>query len=87
MKTYTEGIEKIVAAGGKVLCGNEVISLNGGNFVKPTIIEVEPSNPMVKEELFVPIMYVMKFKTLDEAIQMNNSVPQGLSSSLFTNNL
>jgi aldehyde dehydrogenase family 7 protein A1 len=58
-----------------VLCGGEVMELNGGNFVKPTIVEVEPTNSMINTELFVPIMYVMKFKTFDEAIEMNNSVP------------
>jgi len=75
MNTYVEGIKKIVEAGGKVLVGNEVMDKNGGNFVKPTICEVEPTNPMIMEELFVPILYVMKFKTFDEAIEMNNSVP------------
>lgn len=73
--TYVQGLDKIKAAGGKVLCGGEVIQLNGGNFVKPTIVEVHPSNPMITTELFVPIMYVMKFSTFDEAIEMNNSVP------------
>lgn len=58
-----------------MLCGGEVIQLNGGNFVKPTIVEVQPDNSMINTELFVPIMYVMKFKTFDEAIEMNNSVP------------
>lgn len=51
-----------------MLCGGEVIQLNGGNFVKPTIVEVQPDNSMINTELFVPIMYVMKFKTFDEVI-------------------
>lgn len=75
INTYVEGLDNIKKAGGKVLCGGEVIQLNGGNFVKPTIVEVQPDNSMINTELFVPIMYVMKFKTFDEAIEMNNSVP------------
>jgi len=58
-----------------------------GNYVTPTIIEIDSSADIVKEELFVPILYMMRFKTLDEAIQINNNVPQGLSSSLFTKDL
>lgn len=63
--------------------------INGpGNFVEPTIVEMpNPYAPILQHELFVPILYVMKFDDLDEAIAINNSVPQGLSASLFTNNL
>ena len=49
--------------------------------------EIDPSAPIVKTELFVPILYVMKFSSLEQAIAMNNSVPQGLSSSIFTSNM
>lgn len=59
-----------------------------GNFVEPTLIEMSNNYaPILQHELFVPILYVMKFDTLDEAIEINNSVPQGLSASLFTSNL
>ncbi len=58
-----------------------------GNYVEPTIVAIDHSAPVVQEEIFAPIVYVCKFKTLDEAIAMNNSVPQGLSSALFTKNL
>jgi len=58
-----------------------------GNYVEPTIVSISHDAHIVKEEIFAPIVYVFKFKTLDEAIKMNNSVPQGLSSSLFTKNL
>jgi aldehyde dehydrogenase family 7 protein A1 len=55
--------------------------------VEPTIVEINHDAPIVKTELFVPILYVIKFKTFEEAVQINNSVPQGLSSSLFSNSM
>ena len=58
-----------------------------GNYVFPTIVEISHDAEIVKTEIFAPILYVFKFKTLDEAIEWNNEVPQGLSSSLFTKNL
>ena len=58
-----------------------------GNYVLPTIVEIDHKAPVVQEEIFAPILYVFKFKTLDEAIEMNNDVPQGLSASLFTKSL
>lgn len=58
-----------------------------GNYVLPTIVEISHDAEIVKTEIFAPILYVFKFKTLDEAIEWNNEVPQGLSSSLFTKNL
>jgi len=59
----------------------------GGNFVQPTIIEIEADAPILQQELFVPIVYMIRFKTFEEAVVINNSVPQGLSSSLFTRDL
>lgn len=85
VKQFVEGVARAKAQGGKVLCGGNALSDREGNFVEPTIIEIDPSAEIVKEELFVPILYVMKFDTLEEAIELNNSVPQGLSSSIFTN--
>jgi len=58
-----------------------------GNYVLPTIVEIAHDAPIVQKEIFAPILYVMKFKTLEEAIGYNNEVPQGLSSALFTKNL
>ncbi|KAG6780565.1 hypothetical protein POTOM_013429 [Populus tomentosa] len=69
--------------GGKIITGGSVIE-SEGNFVQPTIVEISPNADVVKEELFAPVLYVMKFQTLQEAIEINNSVPQGLSSSIFT---
>jgi aldehyde dehydrogenase family 7 protein A1 len=86
VKEFREGLEGILRCGGKVLRGGKVHDELPGNWVDATIVEISPDAPCVKEELFVPIVYVMKFKTLEEAIRMNNSVPQGLSASLFTKN-
>ena len=87
VKEYLEGIETIKRQGGKVLCGGEAVAMNGGNFVLPTIVEIAHDAPIVQTEIFAPILYVFRFKTLDEAIQWNNEVPQGLSSAVFTRNL
>ncbi len=61
MKEYTDGLEEIKKQGGKVLIGGEVVA-GPGNYVQATIVEIDPSAPIVKTELFVPILYVMKFK-------------------------
>ncbi len=59
-----------------------------GNFVEPTIIAgVQNSDEIVQTETFAPILYVMKFRDIQEAIAMQNAVPQGLSSAIFTTNL
>jgi len=86
IKEYTDGLEEIKKQGGRILFGGSPIE-GPGNYVQPTIVEIDPSAPIVKTELFVPILYVMKFKTFEEAVAMNNSVPQGLSSSLFTTDM
>lgn len=83
---FVSGIERAQAQGGKVLVGGKVLSDRPGNFVEPTIIEIASTAAIVKEEIFGPILYVMKIADLKEGIQANNSVPQGLSSALFTTN-
>jgi aldehyde dehydrogenase (NAD+) len=85
---YLAAIEKTKAAGGTVRTGGAALTDRKGNFVLPTIITgVKNSDEVVQTETFAPILYVMPFKTLDEAIEMQNDVPQGLSSSIFTNNV
>lgn len=85
VKEYADGIETIKSQGGKILHGGKVIE-GPGNFVEPTLVEISKDAPITKEELFVPILYVIKTTSLEDAIEINNSVPQGLSSSLFTTN-
>ncbi|XP_027126101.2 aldehyde dehydrogenase family 7 member B4 isoform X2 [Coffea eugenioides] len=82
-ENFEKGIQNIKSQGGKILTGGSVIE-SEGNFVQPTIVEISPDADVVKEELFAPVLYVMKFQTLKEAIEINNSVPQGLSSSIFS---
>lgn len=83
---YADGVKRAVAQGGKVLVGGKVLSDRKGNFVEPTLVEISPDAKIVQEELFAPILYVMRVASLDEAIRLNNAVPQGLASSLFTKN-
>ena len=90
VEDYLNAIEKAKAEGGKIVVEGGVLSGAGyesGCYVKPCIIEAENHFNIVQEETFAPILYVMKYSTIEEAINMQNGVPQGLSSSIFTNNL
>jgi aldehyde dehydrogenase family 7 protein A1 len=86
VEDYKNGIENIKKQGGEILYGGKVVD-RPGNFVLPTIVAIAHDAPVVQQEIFAPILYVLKFKTLDEAIAYNNEVPQGLSSAVFTKNL
>src|SRR5690606_10647445 len=87
VQQYLDTIAKAKAAGGTVVTGGAKLD-RPGHFVLPTIITgLDNSNPVVQHETFAPILYVMKYGSLDEAIEMQNGVPQGLSSSIFTQNL
>jgi len=84
---YLDTIEEIKKLGGTIECGGKTMPREG-HFVEPTIVTGLPhDSPIVHRETFAPIVYVMKCSSLDEAIQWNNEVAQGLSSSLFTQNL
>jgi len=87
VKGMAKAIESAVAQGGEVIVGGEALSDRPGHFVQPTIIRMPSQTPQVHEETFAPILYVMEYDSLDEAIAMQNAVPQGLSSSIFTTNL
>lgn len=87
VKEYTEGLEEIQKQGGKIIYGGKPITDKGGHFVEPTIVAINHDAPIVQTELFVPILYVLKFKDFDEAVKINNGVPQGLSSAIFTYNM
>ena len=86
IKDYSNAIKKAIKQGGKLLYGGNVLNKKG-NFVEPTIIEVEGNIKIVKEETFAPILYITKYSSIDEAIKIHNDVPQGLSSAIFTNNI
>jgi aldehyde dehydrogenase (NAD+) len=87
VNAYLGAIEKAKASGGKVETGGAAIE-GKGNFVLPTIVTgLKNSDEVVQTETFAPILYVMKVKSIDEAIAQQNAVPQGLSSAIFTQNL
>ncbi len=75
--------------GGLVTYGERVTDgvPSGGFYVRPAIVEIGSEAPIVAEETFAPILYVLKYRTLAEAIALHNSVPQGLSSAIMTNDL
>ncbi len=88
-----QGMTRALAAArtaGAVIHGGERI-INGvpagGVYVRPAIVEIRPDVPIVREETFAPILYVMSYDTLPEAIAIHNDVPQGLASAIFTNDL
>lgn len=84
---YSRGIKELQEQGGQILVGGNVMSEKPGYFVEPTVAIMPKGAPIMQEEIFGPIMYIVKIKDLNEAIDVNNSVPQGLSSSLFTKNI
>jgi aldehyde dehydrogenase (NAD+) len=79
-----DGMRRIREQGGEVLFGGDRIM---GNFVQPALVRARPDMPILQEEIFAPILYLVEFDDLDEAIHLHNGVPQGLSSSIFTTNL
>jgi aldehyde dehydrogenase (NAD+) len=79
-----DGIRRIKQQGGEILCGGGKAM---GCFVEPTLVRVKPDMPILKEEIFAPILYIVEFDHLDEAIHWHNNVPQGLSSAMFTTNM
>jgi len=87
---YLKAIENAKKEGGKVLVEGGVLSGSGyesGCYVKPCIIEAENHFKTVQEETFAPILYLLKYSTIEEAIQIQNGVPQGLSSAIMSNNM
>ena len=88
VQRYLDAIAQAKAAGGRIVFGGEALSDRPGHFVLPTLVTgLKNSDAVVQTETFAPILYVMPFDTLDEAIALQNGVPQGLSSSIFTNDV
>ena len=81
------GLEIIREQGGEVLCGGRKLDRPGGCYVEPTLVKADPSMPILKEEIFAPILYLIEFDQLEEALAWHNDVPQGLSSAMFTTNV
>lgn len=87
---YQKALEAIVEQGGKMIVEGGVLKgkkYASGCYVRPAIAEVTNSMEIVQTETFAPILYVMSYRTLEEAIRLQNQVPQGLSSAIMTNNL
>ena len=80
---YMNALDMALIQGGKILCGGKL----EGNYVKPAVVEMMSQTSIVKKETFAPILYLLEYENLDQAIEMNNDVPQGLSSSIFTDSL
>ena len=86
VQMYASAVARIHADGGEILCGGDVVD-RAGSYVEPTIARVPTDFAFAKEETFAPILYVMEIADLDEAIRVQNDVPQGLSSAIFTDSM
>jgi aldehyde dehydrogenase (NAD+) len=84
-----KSLEEARKAGGVVHGGERVhvAAHPGGFYVRPAVVQMPSAAPLLRTETFAPILYVLQFRSLDEAIRMHNDVPQGLSSSIFTTDL
>jgi aldehyde dehydrogenase (NAD+) len=86
VRRFSAALVEAEKAGGTVLSGGHVLDQTG-NYVEPTIIQAKNDWQIVQDETFAPILYLISFKDLGEAIEMHNGVRQGLSSAIFTDNL
>lgn len=90
VQNYLDAIEKVKIEGGKIITGGEVLSGEGfesGCYVSPAIAEVKNHYKIVREETFAPLLYLIRYSELEEAIRLHNNVPQGLSSAMFSTNI
>ena len=90
VENYVRALDSVKEQGGRVLYGGERLrghGNSGGFYVTPCIVAAENSWPIVQHETFAPILYVMRYRKFDEAIALQNGVPQGLSSAVFTNDV
>jgi aldehyde dehydrogenase (NAD+) len=89
VESYTSAIAAAKEHGGRVLCGGARMSgdLSAGPYVTPCIIEADNTWAIVQQETFAPILYVMSYRSIEDAIALQNAVRQGLSSAIFTNDV
>ena len=90
VEAFSSAIEQVKKEGGRIIFGGKVLEGKGfesGLYVVPALAEADNHFHIVQEETFAPLLYLLKYKTLEEAIYLNNAVPQGLSSSIFTLNM
>ena len=88
-ETMQRALERGSKEGGRVLGGGRLTNgvPSGGAYVRPALVEIGADAPLVQEETFAPILYVLRYDTFDEAIAIHNGVPQGLSSAIFTSDV
>jgi len=87
VQNMQSALSSLKKQGGRILYGGEVLSgkrFSAGTYVTPCLCEAPPDAPIVSEETFAPILYLIRYETLQEAIRYHNAVPQGLSSAIFT---
>ena len=87
---YEKALEKAKSEGGEIIYGGQTLSGEGmesGCYVQPALVEAQPDMEILQTETFAPILYLLKYETLAEAISMQNDVSQGLSSAIFTLNM
>jgi aldehyde dehydrogenase (NAD+) len=82
-----DALNKSKGDGGEVLTGGEMLSNLGPNFVSPAIVKMPAQTEIVKTETFAPILYLLEYETIEDAIKIHNDVPQGLSSAIFTDSM
>jgi len=90
VKLLTDALDRVKEEGGTILFGGDVLKGTGfesGAYVVPALAEVKNHYQIVQDETFAPLLYLIKYNNIDEAIALNNDVPQGLSSAIFTLNL
>ncbi len=87
VETMLDAIQQATAEGGEVLTGGGVRDDIGPRFVEPTIVRMPRQASIVEEETFAPLLYVMAYETLEEAMALHNGVKQGLSSAIFTDSM
>jgi aldehyde dehydrogenase (NAD+) len=90
VSAFTSALNKVRKEGGRILFGGEILGGSKyklGNYVVPALVEAENHFEIVQEETFAPILYLIKYENIEEAIELNNSVPQGLSSAIFSTNI
>lgn len=88
VQAYQNAITKIKEQGGEILCGAELVpGMPSDLYVRPTLVKAQADLPILQEEVFAPILYIIPVENVDQAIAVQNAVPQGLSSAIFTNNV
>jgi aldehyde dehydrogenase (NAD+) len=83
----SRALEQAVQEGGQILTGGRLRSDLGPQFVEPAIVKMPAQTTIVREETFAPILYILEYETLEEAMALHNGVPQGLSSAIFTDSV